>query len=192
MHGREDVHPSGREHARDLLDHTRRVGHEDERVMVIDEVELAPLEPREVAHVALHQSELRAALLRERAHRRELFRREIEERCLGTELGEEDRIPSAATRQGQHALSSQRDVLDAPEGELVEETPLRACVARRRALRSRVWDACGRQAIPHALVVLGDGVHGHAPSGRAGGASCHGATIAAACARATYARRLRG
>src|SRR5204862_3485679 len=99
MHRAEDVMPTGREHACHLLDDARRVGHEDERVVVVDQIEGARGERAEVAHVALDETKPRPALAREGPDGSELTLRKIEQRGLGAELGEEDRIPAATTGQ---------------------------------------------------------------------------------------------
>ena len=99
MHGAEHVVSARREDARDLCDHAGGVGHEDERVVVVHEVECPVGEAREIPHVALHEAQARAAFASERADRRELALREIEEGRLGPELGEQDGIPAAAARE---------------------------------------------------------------------------------------------
>jgi hypothetical protein len=62
MHRREDVDAARGEHAGHLGDDPRCVRHEDQRVLVENDVELAVPERAEIAHVAADELELRAAL----------------------------------------------------------------------------------------------------------------------------------
>src|SRR5438093_75693 len=172
MHRGEDVEAVRREDAGDLGDDTRRVRHEDHRVVVIDDVELPMVERGEVAHVALDEAELRPAAAGERAHRGELALGDVEQRRGRAELREQDRVPSAAARERQHTLAFESDATKPATRELVEEAPLAPDVARRLAQRARVRDAGLREALPHLPVVLADvvdrGVRGTRTPGRRG------------------------
>ena len=131
------------------------------------EVELAAAKGAEVAHVATDVVDLGPAPARERAHGRELPRRDVEERRVRAELGKEDGVPAAPAGEREHALAVERRVAEAAARDLVEETPFAGAVSRRRPLRPRVGDAGAREAVPHALVVRRDLVDGdasrHAP-----------------------------
>ena len=121
-----------------------------------DDVELAAAERSEVAHVATHVGERGPAAAREPPDRLELPRADVEERRVGAELGEEDRVPSAAAGERQHALSLERHAPQRVVRELVEEAALAQLVAWRRPLGARVRDAHLREALPHPFVVRGD------------------------------------
>src|SRR6185295_4906603 len=139
--------------------------------MVVHDVELFVIERREIAHVALHETKLRPAFSRESAHRRELALRDVEERRGGAQLREEDGVPSAATGEGQHALSVELDAAEPSARQIVEKTPLTASVARGSADGPCVRDAGLRKALPHLTVVLADVIECGAP--RQGTSSQH-------------------
>src|SRR5438552_324236 len=156
MHRREDVDPVRREDAGDLADDALRVRHEDQRVVVLDDVERSVLERGKVAHVAVDETQLRPAVASQRANGRELTPGDVEQRRGRAELGEEDRVPSAAAGERQHALAVEVDPAKPATRQLVEETPFTPGVARRPSERACVWDAGLRQSLPHPPVVLAD------------------------------------
>src|SRR6266508_2293090 len=118
-------------------------------MVVLDDVELSVAEGREVAHVALDEADLRAAVASERAHRGELALRDVEQRRRRAELREQDRVPSTAAGERQHAFALETLATQPPAGQLVEEAPFAARVARRLSEGARVGDAGFRQALPH-------------------------------------------
>lgn len=153
MHRREHIDAAGGEDARHLGDDASGVRDEDKRMLVKDDVELAVAERTQVTHVRPQIGELGTSAARETADRRELRAADVHERGRRAELGEEDRVPTAAAGKGKHALSLEIDPVKRAVCYPIEEAPFSRSAPRRGALRPGVGNARLREALPHPLVV---------------------------------------